>query len=283
MILIADCGSTKTHWVLLNGGAEPREFFTGGMNAVLLTADEMAAMVSAELLPQLGADADEIDRIYFYGAGCAGSGICQAVAKALAGVISAATVVEVASDLLAAARALCGHEAGVACILGTGSNSCYFDGDEIVDNVSPLGYILGDEGSGAVLGKLLVADVLKRQLPQDLCEAFLTRYELDRMAVLQRVYREPGANRFLASLSPFLLEHIERKEVNDLVVNAFVQFFRRNVCSYTKAGKIRPSFVGSIAFYYKAQLADAAARCGMALGTVEKSPMPGLIAYHSGN
>lgn len=282
MILIADCGSTKTHWTLLRGHGEPLEYFTGGMNAILLTADEMAGMVRDELMPQLGKYAREIVRVYFYGAGCMGTGICTSVAKALGSVITSATVVEVASDLLAAARALCGREPGVACILGTGSNSCYYDGEKIVDNVSPLGYILGDEGSGAVLGKMLVADVLKRQLPQDLCEEFLRRFSLDRMAVLQKVYREPGANRFLASLSPFLLDNIERPEIADIVVRAFVEFFRRNVCSYKQAGKIRPAFVGSIAFHYRPQLADAAARCGMALGHVEKSPMPGLIEFHKG-
>ena len=212
MKLIADCGSTKTHWCLLDNDSVEREVYTVGMNAILLTAEEMQQIMRDELLPQLGSAVSQIDTVYFYGAGCLGGEICANVAGALRAVIPAAAHIEVDTDLLAAARALCGHRPGVACILGTGSNSCYYDGREIIDNVSPLGYILGDEGSGAVLGKILVGDVLKQQLPADLCRKFLEQYSLDRMTIIRRVYKEPGGNRFLASLSPFLLENIGRPE-----------------------------------------------------------------------
>ena len=169
MKLIADCGSTKIDWCLVENGKVVKQVFTTGMNAVMLTEEEMAQRIATELMPELGS-AEGITAVYFYGAGCISPEVCNNVASAIRKSIPA-PVIDVATDLLAAARALCGHSAGIACILGTGSNSCYYDGEMIQDNVSPLGYILGDEGSGAVLGKILLGNVLKNQLPADLCES----------------------------------------------------------------------------------------------------------------
>ena len=163
MILIADCGSTKIDWCLLNGKEKVSQIFTTGMNALLMTQEEMTERIKTELMPNL--QGYKVDEIYFYGAGIISDEIKGHVIGALKANMPGATKVEVDTDLLAAARALCGHKPGIACILGTGSNSCYYDGEKVVANVSPLGYILGDEGSGAVLGKLLVGDVLKHQLP----------------------------------------------------------------------------------------------------------------------
>ena len=160
MILIADCGSTKIDWCLIENSKVINQVFTCGMNAVMLTEEEMAARIANELMPQLGKH--DIEAVYFYGAGCISEDVCANVANAIR-VSIPAPVIEVHTDLLAAARALCGHNPGIACIMGTGSNSCFYDGEKICDNVSPLGYILGDEGSGAVLGKILVGDVLKNQ------------------------------------------------------------------------------------------------------------------------
>ena len=162
MILIADCGSTKTHWCLLDQNTVKKEYFTIGMNAVLLTAGEMEDIIRRELLLKMGELAAAVKEVYFYGAGCLGDEICGNVASAIKAVFTAADIIEADTDLLGAARALCGRRPGIACILGTGSNSCYYDGEKIVSNVSPLGYILGDEGSGAVLGKILIGDVLKQ-------------------------------------------------------------------------------------------------------------------------
>ena len=185
------------------------------------------------------------------------------------------------TDLLAAARALCGHQPGIACILGTGSNSCYYDGEKIVDNVSPLGYILGDEGSGAVLGKLLVGDVLKKQLPEELCEKFLKQYELDRLIIIQKVYKQPGANRFLASVTPFLIQNIEEPAIHRLVLNSFKSFFVRNIANYDNYKNLPVNFIGSIAHYYQDVLREAAVAVDCHIGTIIKSPMEGLIAFHS--
>ena len=280
MKLIADCGSTKIDWCLTQNGTVVRQIFTAGMNAVMLTREEMSARIRAELMPELGDMAAAVAEIYFYGAGCISPEVCGNVADALRDSIPA-PIIEVHTDLLAAARALCGRNPGIACIMGTGSNSCYYDGTEIVDNVSPLGYILGDEGSGAVLGKILVGDVLKNQLPADLCAAFLEEYGLDRLEIIKRVYKEPGGNRFLASLTPFLIRHIDREEIFDLVYRSFVDFFVRNVCQYPQYREVKVNFIGSIAYYYRDVLGRAAEACDCAVGAIIKSPMEGLIAFHA--
>ena len=261
-----------------NGGKVVKEFFTPGMNAVMLTEEEMTARLAAELKPEVEGMAFE--SIYFYGAGCINDDVCGNVRRAIAANASA-PVIEVYTDLLAAARALFGNEAGIACILGTGSNSCYYDGEKIVDNVSPLGYILGDEGSGAVLGKLLVGDVLKKQLPEHLCEKFLAQYDLDRMKIIQKVYREHPANRFLASVTRFLIENIEEPAVHRLVLNAFKAFFVRNIANYANYKEYSINFVGSIAYYYRDVLEEAADAVDCKIGKILQAPMEGLIAYHA--
>lgn len=281
MKLIADCGSTKIDWVLLKNGKVEKQVFTCGINAVMLTEEEMKQRIGAELMPELG-DL-HVDEIYFYGAGCISEEVCGNVARALKANIPTATTIEVHTDLLAAARALCGRKPGIACIMGTGSNSCYYDGTVIKDNVSPLGYILGDEGSGAVLGKLLLGDVLKNQLPKEICDKFLKQYDLDRLTIIRRVYKEPQANRFLASVTPFLIQNINVKECHDLVFNSFKSFFVRNICQYQDHDKLDVNFIGSIAYYYKDVLAEAAAATGCKIGKIIKSPMEGLIEYHNDN
>jgi N-acetylglucosamine kinase-like BadF-type ATPase len=278
MILIADCGSTKIDWCLVDEGKVVKQIFTCGMNAVMLSKDEISERLAKELVPEL--EGLNMEAVYFYGAGCISTDVCENVANAIRQNITANRV-EVHTDLLAAARALCGHEAGIACILGTGSNSCYYDGSQIVKNVSPLGYILGDEGSGAVLGKLLIGDVLKNQLPEDLCQKFLQQYNLDRVTIIKRIYREPQPNRFLASVSPFLLQNINNPAVHKLVLSSFTAFFNRNIAQYPNYHNLNVNFIGSIAYFYKDILAEAAALCGCTVGTIIKSPMQGLINFHS--
>lgn len=279
MILIADCGSTKIDWCLIENGKVAKQVFTSGINALLMSEEQIRQTIADELVPEI--KGYEIGSVYYYGAGCLFDDICANVRRAIAANISSAKTIEVDTDLLAAARALCGKNPGIACIMGTGSNSCYYDGVRIVDNVSPLGYILGDEGSGAVLGKLLVGDVLKNQLPAALCEKFLKKYDLDRQKIIEGVYKKPAANRFLASLSPFLIENIEEPAVHRLVLNAFKAFFVRNIENYEGYKTMPVSFVGSVAYYYRDVLEEAASSLGIKIGTVIKSPMEGLIKYHS--
>lgn len=276
MIIIADSGSTKTDWCVVNQGEPVKRITTEGTNPFFQTEEEISLVVKEKLLPHL--EGMPIEAVYFYGAGCAFPEKNAIVEKAIARHIEAH--IEIGSDLLAAARSLCGHQPGIACIMGTGSNSCYYDGKEIIDNVSPLGYILGDEGSGAVLGKLLVGDCLKNQLTPELKEKFLKRFNLTPQEILDRVYKQPFPNRFLASVSPFLIENIEEPCIHRIVLNSFKNFFTRNVIQYDYKN-VKVHFIGSIAYYYKEVLEEAANALQIELGTIIKSPMEGLVEYHS--
>ena len=281
MILIADSGSTKIDWCLLNGNKKVAQIFTTGMNALLMTEEEMAECIMTELMPNL--QGYEVTEIYYYGAGIISDKIKNQVINALKRNMPHVTKIEVDTDLLAAARALCQREPGIACIMGTGSNSCYYDGEKVVDNVSPLGYILGDEGSGAVLGKLLVGDVLKKQLPEHLCEKFLKEYNLDRTTIIERVYRKPAANRFLAQFAPFIERNINEPSIHALVLRSFTDFFVRNVANYPHYKELPCNFVGSIALLQKDVLIEAASKLGITIGNIIQAPMEGLIKYHSTN
>ena len=221
-----------------------------------------------------------MDAVYFYGAGCGFPDKIAMVHRAITKHLRVKGEVEVNTDMLAAARGLCQHDAGIACIMGTGSNSCYYDGKQIVSNVSPLGFILGDEGSGAVLGKLLVGDILKNQMTPELKEKFLTQFNLTSADIIDRVYRKPFPNRFLASLSPFLAQNLDEPCIRTLVSDSFKAFLKRNVMQYENYRESKVHFIGSVAFYYKTILAEAASEMGIRLGTVIKSPMEGLIEYH---
>lgn len=276
MILIADSGSTKTDWCVVDNGQLVQQILTKGTNPFFQTQDEISQEIKEALLPNLGTKA--IDAVYFYGAGCAFPEKIETVRLAISKHINAS--IEVGSDLLAAARSLCGNKPGIACILGTGSNSCYYDGKSILENVSPLGFILGDEGSGATLGKLLVGNCLKNQLPPQLKEKFLNQFDLTPAKILENVYKKPFPNRFLARLSPFLIQNIDIPEIREIVYQGFKSFFVRNVMQYDYRN-YTVSFVGSVAFYYKEVLAEVAAELDMKLGTIIKSPMAGLIVYHS--
>ena len=279
MILIADSGSTKTDWCVVENGVLVQQIFTKGTNPFFQSEEEISNEIATALLPEL--KTDEFDAVYFYGAGCGFPDKIEIVHRAISKQLKVKGNVEVATDLLAAARGLCGREAGIACIMGTGSNSCYYDGENIVANVSPLGFILGDEGSGACLGKLMVGDLLKNQMTPELKEKFLKQFDLTPADIIDRVYRKPFPNRFLASLSPFLSQNINEPCVHDLVLNSFKAFFKRNIMQYENYQNLKVNLIGSVAFYYKEVLAEAAEAMGIQLGTIIQSPMEGLIKYHA--
>ena len=205
MILIADSGSTKTDWCVVGQGQLVRQIVTKGMNPFFQSEEEIENEIATALIPHLKTNV--LDAVYFYGAGCVPDKVPM-MYNALSTHLNTKNGIEVNTDMLAVARGLCGHKPGIACIMGTGSNSCFYDGEKIVSNVSPLGFILGDEGSGAVLGKLLVGDMLKNQMTPELKEKFLNKTGLTPPEIIDRVYRQPFPNRFLASLSPFLAENI---------------------------------------------------------------------------
>lgn len=282
MHLIADSGSTKTDWCLCNKGSVVLNIQTQGINPYHQTEEAIEEVLREELLPQLTREsrltAHSSTSIVFYGSGCANATACNRIKEALFKVLATEDVT-VHSDLLGAARALCGHEEGIACVLGTGSNSCLYNGKEIIANTPPLGYILGDEGSSAVLGRRLVGDCLKNQLPEALRDEFLAEYQLTQEIILEKVYRQPLANRFLASLTPFLSKHKEVPEVHKLLVESFVDFFVRNVKQYRRPW-LPIHFVGSIANAFSAELKVAAESLGMELGTIMQSPIEGLVKFH---
>lgn len=275
MILIADSGSTKTDWCVIENSEIKAQHQTSGINPVHQTKETIQDILAPvlQLLP--------CNDIYFYGAGCSGS-YTLFMSEILADTFQIPIEnVHVHSDMLGAARAVCGHEAGIACILGTGSNSCYYDGNHIVDNIPPLGYILGDEGSGAVLGKYFLNALFKRELPEELCQLFLTESGLTYADIIERVYRQPMANRFLASTSVFIGKHLDDyPELNQIIIDNFRAFFRKNVTKYQHPELVIGA-IGSIANHYQSQLRAAAAIEGFRMGAIIKSPIEGLIAYHS--
>ena len=280
MILIADSGSTKTDWCVVENGQPIQQISTKGINPFFQSEEEISNEIATSLLPQLKTNA--LDAVYFYGAGCGFPDKIAMVHRAITKHLQIKREVEVNTDMLAVAHGLCQHEAGIACIMGTGSNSCYYDGKQIVSNVSPLGFILGDEGSGAVLGKLLVGDILKNQMTPELKEKFLKQFGLTPADIIDRVYRKPFPNRFLASLSPFLAQNIDEPCIHALVLGSFKSFLKRNVMQYENFRNSKVHFIGSVAFYYKTILAEAAQEMNIQFGTIIKSPMEGLIKYHSG-
>ena len=216
--------------------------------------------------------------VFFYGAGCIPEkkGVVE---KGLRKVFPDADRIEVESDLLGAARAVCQHQEGLACILGTGSNSCLYDGEKIVGNVPPLGYILGDEGSGAVLGKLFLNALFKGALPDGMKEDFLQSSGLSYPEIIQRVYRQPMANRFLASTSLYISEHLDVPALRELVKQNFRDFFHKNIAQYGRHD-LPVGAIGSIAYHYRDLLQEVAEEKGYKLSTVAKSPMEGLVAFH---
>ena len=276
--LLADSGSTKTTWCLVSDGSPSLTFRTGGINPFYQTEAGIERELIGNVLPALPSGG--ADTVCFYGAGCIGEK-AAALRRLLARLFPSAQTVDVETDMLGAARALCGHSAGIACILGTGSNSCFYDGTRICANVPPLGFILGDEGSGAVLGKLLVGNVLKRLWPSRLADAFFAYTGLTQEALLDRVYRQPFPNRFLAGLAPFLSARLDEEPVRRLVAGSFRDFLTRNVAQYDY--RTHPvHFTGSVAWHFRALLEEAAHDLGIGLGHVVQSPIEGLVRFHSG-
>ena len=277
MMLIADSGSTKTDWCVILDNTPIKRIGTKGLNPFFQSEEEIQQELTHSLLPQL--PEGTIDSVYFYGAGCTPEK-APTLRRAIADSLPVVGNIKAYSDMLAAARGLCGREAGITCILGTGSNSCFYDGKEIVNHISPLGFILGDEGSGAVLGKLLVGDILKNQLSPAIKEVFLKQFDLTVPEIIDRVYRQPFPNRFLASLSPIRAQHLEEPGIRQLVLGSFIAFLRRNVMQYDYT-QYPAHFIGSVAHCYKEILQEAAQETGIRIGKILQSPMEGLIQYHS--
>lgn len=276
MILIADSGSTKTDWVLYGNDSIVMRVKTQGFNPTLQTSDEIYSILKEELSGKIASEAPKA--IFYYGAGCAYENANRRMRSALEKIFTTRNI-EINSDLLAAARALCGHEEGIACILGTGSNSCLFDGEKILDNTPSLGYVLGDEGSGSHLGKQLVSDCLKKQLPQAICKKFLKQYDLTLAGILERVYHEPLPNRYLAGFAPFLQENRKEVEIKSLLKHCFTLFFQRNIMIYRRSW-LPIHIIGGVGMAFAEELKETAESLGLSIGNIVESPMNGLINFH---
>ncbi|MBP9507380.1 MAG: hypothetical protein KBE85_05595 [Bacteroides sp.] len=278
MKLIAESGSTRTEWALVEDNHLVQSVFTEGLNPFFQSRREISRSVRLGLPEAFFKK--KLEQVYFYGAGCSSYEKKNIVGASL--VAQFKTPIQVESDLLAAARGLFKCEPDIACILGTGSNSCFYDGKIIVKNIRAAGYILGDEGSGAVLGKLFLSDVLKGLAPKQIAADFYDKFRISPNDVMDSVYNHPFPNRFLATLSYFLADYLDNDYVYNLLINNLRSFFVRNVCQYDyKNYPIR--FVGSLAHSYSTQLRDVAHEFGVEIDVIEETPMAGLIDFHSLN
>lgn len=279
MILIADSGSTKTSWCVSDSADTKKFYSTNGINPFFRTTEDIIKELQQDLAPKIKG---KIEGVYFYGAGVVNEEKATVIKNALSTLFPGA-LLEVESDLLAAARSTLGNKSGIACILGTGSNSCLYDGNEITSHVPPLGFILGDEGSGAYLGRKLVGDYLKKIMPAELSEKFQQKFPLHYHEFLNRVYKEEKPNRFLASFVPFLKEHIENEYCDEIVKNAFDDFITRNIAQYEGYQQLSVCFVGSVAFHFQKQLMKVLVEKNITPGTVIKEPLLNLLHYHLQN
>lgn len=278
-ILIADSGSTKTDWLFVSEDDSVVQFQSEGMNPFFQNEEEVVSILQRQVIPKLSGS---VERIFFYGAGCANATASKPISDALEVIVAKAPQIEVASDMLGAARGLCGKEPGLACILGTGANNAFYDGANIVRSIGSLGFWLGDEGSGSYLGKTLVVHFLQNEMPQDLQDLFTKSYpEVDRFSVLDHAYKKPFPNRYFATFSTFIGEHIGHAFIQKIVSDAFDLFVKKYILKHSDAGKFPVHFTGSIAFYYQDILRASLSRHGLEAGRILKSPLMGLAEYHS--
>lgn len=275
MILIADSGSTKTDWRLVKG-EEVISFSTIGFNPYFVTKEDVLRELKQSELKRI---AQDVRQVYFYGAGCASSEKREFIKEVFLQFFSKATIA-VEHDLLGAARATCKDKPGMAAILGTGSNTCIYNGEKVIENIPALGYILGDEGSGAHLGKSFIKAYLGKELSEKTAKKFYDQYQLELIDILNAVYKESFPNRFLASFSPFIYKNINDIEVLTLVKSCFNAFFDKHICRYDNYKKNQLHLVGSVAYYYQDIISEIASEKGLTIGIIIKQPIEELVTYH---
>ncbi len=276
MWLVADSGSTKTAWVLFNANGIKEQIVSSGLNPLFLSESEFKSKLK-EIIPAEWAN--NVTKVWFYGAGC-GSDVVKLTTKSWLKATFIKATIEIDSDLLAAARATCGNNKGIVAILGTGSNSCYYDGKDIVQHVKPLGFILGDEGSGAALGKSLLKKLLRNQFSANLTSTIYKNLGMDYDKIIHRVYHSDWPNRFIASCSRVLHTHKNEPEIGKIITSEFGRFVEI-LQSYNLQLEI--NCVGSIAFYFKPYLEKSLKDAGLNIGAVLQAPAEELVQYHLKN
>jgi glucosamine kinase len=274
--LIADSGATKAEWCLLNNGKK-KILFTQGISPYFLNTGQIGELLTKELVPKIRNVT--VEHIYYYGTGCSNIENAKSIKKALGRVFTKAQV-NVNTDLMAAARAVCGREKGIACILGTGSNSCYYNGKSIVKNSPGIGYVLGDEGSGAYLGKKVIQYYLYNTYDEDLRARFDAKFVTTASEILDNVYKKPLPNRYLASFTLFLAENRGHYMIENIIEDGLNDFFFQHLCKYNEVWKYPVNFVGSVAYGFKDVIEQLCNSYEFELGTVLKNPMSGLIEFH---
>lgn len=275
--LIADSGSTKAEWCLLDG-KKKRTFITEGLSPYFLSGEQIQKILEEKLKAKM--KNIEPDEIFFYGTGCSNPDNVKLVKKAIQKVFTQSAVA-VDHDLMGAAKALCGTEKGIACILGTGSNSCYYNGKKIIKNSPGLGYVLGDEGSGAYLGKKVIQYFLYNTFDADLMDRFVTKFQVSSYDILDAVYKKPLPNRYLASYAIFLAENRGHYMVENIIEDGFNDFFFNHVYKYRESWTLPVNFIGSVAYGFKDVLKDMCNTYELQLGKVLQKPMDGLVKFHS--
>jgi glucosamine kinase len=279
MLLIADSGSTKTDWRMVDeDGNQIISVITEGLNPYFLSKEKIASIIRKKILPVV----EDVEKVFFYGAGCGLPVKAKVVKEALDTTVTSRIPSEVSGDILGAARSLLQCEEGIACILGTGANSCIYDGREIKSIMPSLGYMFSDWGSGTVMSKDLIALLLQEKLPSAMLEDFHNTYKLGRPEILDHIYNKPLPNRFLASFTPFLLKYAEVPECKEIILGNFTKFFFYYVLRYPSPFKkvIKVSFTGSIAYRFQPYLSQVADEMGIAIENIVQHPMDGLVKYH---
>ena len=279
MIIIVDSGSTKADWEIVHPDGKRELISTMGFNPFFHNADRVESELKKDFVRKV--DCEKVKEVYFYGAGCSDAMRCNIIKEGLTRIFTHAKI-EVEHDLLASARATCGIQPGIACIIGTGSNTCLYDGNIIKDNITNLGYLLGDEGSGSHLGKLLIRAYFYRELPADIKVAFEAAYPEGKREILNKIYGD-GPNVYLASFAKFVSEFKEHFYIQKLVSQAFQQLIERHILKYEGCHSIPIHFVGSIAFHFQDILKMTLEEHDLTLGVVIKKPIDNLVAYHLKN
>jgi len=279
MILIADSGGSKTDWRLVLKNGDIDQASSPGFNPYYQPIEDLKGIVQNILLPKIPAG-ESVKEIYFYGAGVSSEKNQVTIKNAFLDFFPEAQI-EIGWDLLAAARALCGNEPGIACIMGTGSNSCLYDGKNIIDNVANLGWILADEGSGANIGRKFLVDYLRKKLPDTLAQQFHARFPYSREEFLEKVYQEEKPSAFLASFAKFIFHHLKEPYCYQLIYSSFAEFYENNVMKYHNYQNLKVHFTGSIAFYFSDILRQVANDKGITVKNILEGPIAGLTLYHT--
>jgi glucosamine kinase len=275
-ILIADSGSTKAEWCLVSNGRK-QIIETQGASPYFLNEQQLTAMMQQELLPKLKKKIP--GHVFFYGTGCAAAENRRMVKRAIKKIFPDAGI-EVEHDLTGAARALCGKNSGIVAILGTGSNSGYYNGNKIIRNSPGLGYVLGDEGSGAYLGKKVLQHFLYQTFDEEMHGKFVEKYQLSPAEILDAVYKKPLPNRFIAAFTLFLSDHRGHYMIENIIEDGLRDFFSTHLARYPESGKIPVYFTGSVAFGFQDILKELCRIYGWQTGKILAKPLEGLIAYH---